>query len=376
MRVGIDATALPPKPVGAGTYTVNLIRALHSLDLGYDLIVFATQRGQDLIDLPDKRGFKWVVTPELNPAVRLVWEQVVFPFLVRKNKLDILHSLHYTKPIFLPCASVVTFHDMTFFLFPQLHTQAKRILFPLFIRISVRQADALIAVSEGTRQDSIRLLNLPPQKIYTTPLGASQEYQKITDPVLLEDMRRKYKLPTGFFLYTGLVEPRKNLPMLIRAYASLLDQGIKEKLVIVGRVGWMSDEIFKLADRLGLDKKVVFTGYIDQNDLPAIYNLASVFVYPTLYEGFGLPVLEAMACGTPVITSAVSSLPEIVGNAGVLLPPADEEALSSAMFRLMSDPVERKRLASLGLARAAQFTWQNTALETSKIYQMVAGGQS
>jgi glycosyltransferase involved in cell wall biosynthesis len=376
MRVGIDATALPSKPVGAGIYTINLVRALHSLDLGYDLVVFATQRGRDVIDLPEKPGFHWVVVPELNPAIRLVWEQVVFPNLVRRDKLDLLHSLHYTKPIYLPCASVVTFHDMTFLIYPQLHTRVKRMIFPLFIRISARQADALIAVSESTRQDSIRLLNLAPKKIFSTPLGVSQGYQQITDPVLLTDVRRKYKLPSGFILYIGVVEPRKNLPLLIRAYASLVEQGIEEKLVIAGRYGWMSDEVFELVDRLGLSERVIFTGYIEQYDLPAIYNLASIFVYPTLYEGFGLPVLEAMACGTVVITSAVSSLPEIVADAGVLLPPADEDALSKAMLRLINDPLERRRLADAGLARAAQFTWRNTALETSKVYRTVAGGHS
>jgi glycosyltransferase involved in cell wall biosynthesis len=371
MRIGIDATALPPKPVGAGIYTINLVRSLHALKLEDDLIVFATPRGRDLINLSEREGFRWVVVPELNPGRRLLWEQVVFPSLARRNELDLLHSLHYTKPIFLSCASVVTFHDMTFLLYPQLHTRVKRIIFPLFIRISARQAAALIAVSESTRQDSIRLLNLPAHKIHSIPLGAGKEFRRITDALLLEEVRRKYKLPSEFILYTGLVEPRKNLTMLIRAYANLVNRGIREALVIVGRFGWMSDEIFAQVERAGLGNKVVFTGYIEQEDLPPIYNLASIFVYPTLYEGFGLPVLEAMACGTAVITSAVSSLPEIVAEAGVLLPPGDEEALSNAIYHLVSDPAGRKQLADSGLARAKQFTWQNTAMETHKVYQLV-----
>jgi glycosyltransferase involved in cell wall biosynthesis len=371
MRIGIDATALPPKPVGAGTYTINLVRALHNLGLGHDLFVFATQRGKDLINLPEKSGFHWVIVPDIQPAQRLLWEQIVFPGLVRNNNLDILHSLHYTKPIYLSCTSVVTFHDMTFFLYPHLHTKAKRIIFPLFIRISARQAAAIIADSESTRQDSIRLLNIPPEKIYPVPLGVSQEYQVIRDSTWLEDVRRRYQLPQSFVMYAGLVEPRKNLPILIRAYKDLADRGVTQPLVIVGRYGWLSKEVFSLVENLGLGGQVIFTGYVDQEDLPVFYNLACIFVYPTLYEGFGLPVLEAMACGTPVITSAVSSLPEIVADAGVLVPPGDEAALSTAMYELLNDPFERERLADKGLMRAKIFSWESTAVETSKVYQAV-----
>jgi glycosyltransferase involved in cell wall biosynthesis len=371
MRIGIDATALPPKPVGAGSYTINLLRAFHSIETGHDFVVFATQMGMDLIDLPERRDFEWVRVADISPAQRLLWEQTLFPNLVRKSKLDLLHSLHYTKPIYLPCRSVVTFHDMTFFLYPHLHTKVKRIIFPLFIRISARQATALIADSESTRQDSIRLLNIPARKIYPVPLGVGSEYRLIFDTDLLEDVRRRYKLPLSFAMYVGLVEPRKNLSMLIRAYKRLVDRGATESLVIVGRYGWMSKEVFELVEALGLSEKVIFTGYVNQKDLPALYNLACIFVYPTLYEGFGLPVLEAMACGTPVITSAVSSLPEIVADAGVLVNPGDEAALSNAMLELLADRTQREQLADLGLFRASMFTWENTALGTSKVYQTV-----
>jgi glycosyltransferase involved in cell wall biosynthesis len=176
----------------------------------------------------------------------------------------------------------------------------------------------LIADSESTRQDAIRILQILPDKIVAVQLGVDLKFRVIDDSLALERVRREYKLPDRFILYVGLVEPRKNVSLLIRAYKNLVDQEIATPLVIVGRFGWMSSEIFDQIERLGLQERVQFTGYVPADDLPCIYNLASLFVYPTRYEGFGFPALEAMACGVPLITSAVSSLPEIVGDAGSL----------------------------------------------------------
>jgi glycosyltransferase involved in cell wall biosynthesis len=263
---------------------------------------------------------------------------------------------------------------MTFFLFPHLHTRSKRLFFPFAIRSSVRQADALVAISESTRQDTIRLLGVSRQKIFTTQLGVNSEFCVINDQVLLAGVREKYNLPEAFILYVGLVEPRKNVPSLINAYKSLVDQGTNFNLVIVGRFGWMFQEVFKQTEELGLEDRVLFTGYIPQEDLPIVYNLASLFVYPTWYEGFGFPALEAMACGTPVVTTRVSSLPEIVGDAGVLVPSGDRQALAAAMAEVLSDSTQYEQLRTKGLQRAAYFTWERTARETVKVYQHVLAG--
>jgi len=264
---------------------------------------------------------------------------------------------------------------MTFFLFPDLHTRSKRLFFPFAIRSSVRRADALIAISESTRQDSIRLLGVSPQKIFTTQLGITDEFRVVKDNELLASVREKYDLPEEFVLYVGLVEPRKNIPFLIRAYKSLADEGIKHNLVIVGRIGWMYQEVFKQIEELGLEGRVQFTGYLPQDDLPMVYNLASLFVYPTKYEGFGLPALEAMACGTPVVTTAISSLPEIVGDAGMLIPPGDEQALASAMAEVLHDSTLFNQLRTRGLQRSEHFTWERTAQQTLKVYQQVLMGK-
>jgi len=371
MRIGIDATALPPKPVGAGNYIIELIRALHALDCQHELIVFAQQHGQSLIDVTSRPGFEWVQVPDLKPAQRLIWEQTGFPQLVSEQRLDLLHSLHYTRPLRLPCRSVVTFHDMTFFLFPQLHTRSKRIFFPWMIRYSARTADALIADSESTRQDAIRILGLAPDQISTVPLGVRPEFGRVQDQALLETVRNRYQLPDHFLLFVGLVEPRKNLPLLLKSYHQVINRGRSIPLAVVGRKGWMYEQVTDLIGELGLTDRIHLTGYIPPEDLPIVYNLADIFIYPSLYEGFGLPPLEAMACGTPVITTAVSSMPEHVGQAGLLVPPGDENALTEAIIRLLNDEELRSRLSILGPQQAAQFTWTRTARETLQVYEQV-----
>ena len=371
MRIGIDATALPPQPVGAGNYIIQLIRALASLKVNDEFVIFAQQRGHALISLPENDSFEWIILEDRNPGSRLIWEQTLYPQLIRKSGVDLLHSMHYTRPVKLPCASVVTFHDMTFFLYPELHTRAKRLFFPLAIRASARQADALTAVSESTRQDAIRVLGISPEKITATQLGVDPTFRPIKDAAIKRKIAEKYDLPERFILYVGLLEPRKNLPMLIRAYKRLIDGGENFKLVLVGRYGWMYEELLRQINNLDLEEMVHFTGYVSQEDLPLVYNLSSLFVYPTLYEGFGLPALEAMACGVPVITTDVSSLPEIVGEAGILVPVNNVEALYGAMIAVLGDEDLRRKMINKGIQRAAKFTWEQTAILTFQVYQQV-----
>jgi glycosyltransferase involved in cell wall biosynthesis len=371
MKIGIDATALPQEPVGAGVYIINLLRALGDLNTGYELVVFLHENARNYLEMDETTNILQVVLPEKNPALRLVWEQIMLPKLVKRYKIDLLHSLHYTSPFLLACASVVTIHDLTFFLFPELHKLSKRLFFPSVIRASARKADALITVSENTRQDSIRLLHVPEEKIFAVQLGVDEIFHPIKDNGLRRKIYQQYQLPEKFILYVGLVEPRKNLPLLIRSFRTLVEEGFSHRLVIVGRLGWMYQEVFKQIETLGLEDRIKFTGYVPRQNLPIVYNLAELFVYPTLYEGFGLPVLEAMACGTPVVTSKISSLPEIVGNAGILVTPGEESALAEAMVTVLSDPKMQENLAEKGIIRSKDFSWKRTAKETLQVYQHV-----
>jgi len=370
-RIAIDATALPVKPVGAGNYIVHLTRSLAALESGFEWIIFVQRASRNVLGVEPRKDLKIVELDDKPPAARLVWEQARFPALIRQMGVDLLHSPHYTRPVFLSCRSVVTFHDMTFFLFPHLHTRSKRIFFPLAMQMSKRRADLLIADSESTRQDAIRILKISPEKIVTVPLGVSPDFRPITDCALKDEVRRKYKLPDQFILFVGLVEPRKNLPLLLDAYYQVCKQGDAPPLVITGRRGWMYEQVFEQIRSLGLQEKVHFTGYVSSQELPIVYNLAEVFVYPSLYEGFGFPPLEAMACGTPVITSAVSSMPEYVGSAGILVPPGDQTALAGALRNVLDDEKLRRELKRKGPEQAAKYTWERTARQTLQLYRQV-----
>jgi glycosyltransferase involved in cell wall biosynthesis len=376
MRIGIDATALPARPGGAGTYILQLVQALTGLlssgaDHAHELVIFAQRSRQPAFDVQPSQGLTWALVPDISPPVRLAWEQTALPLLVRRHQIDLLHSPHYTRPLILPCASVVTFHDMTFFLSPSLHVLSKRTFFPLAIRLSARLADGLIAVSESTRQDAIRVLGISPGKITTTTLGVSERFHPITEQTLLAKVRRKYALPGRFVLYLGAIEPRKNLTLLLEAFSRLVKDGISHDLVVVGQRGWMVDEVFRAVTDLKLDERVHFTGYVPTEDLPILYNLSQVFVYPSQYEGFGIPPVEAMACGIPVVATQSSAMTETVGDAGLLAPLGDEIALAEAIRKLVSDPELRHQLRERGLKRAATFTWEQTARATLKVYERV-----
>ena len=346
-----------------------------SLEKDAELVIFLHASQRALFQIAESSHVQIVVVADRSRPLRLLWEQVTLPALARAFKLDLLHSLHYTMPVFSPCPTVVTFHDMTFFLYPQLHTRSKRILFPLYIRLSARRAAALLAVSESTRRDAIRLLNLAPEKITATPLGVPPEFAPLKDPPRADAVRQKYRLPPKYILSVGLLEPRKNLPALLRAFEKAARNDPALYLVFVGRLGWMYEEIFRLVTELGLSERVCFTGYVDAEDLPVVYNLALLFAYPTLYEGFGLPVLEAMACGLPVITSRVSSIPEITADAAVLVEPGDEQALAEGLSRLLQDEPLRASLSARGRERSALFTWQRTAERTFEVYRQVLSGR-
>ncbi|HEX9077675.1 MAG TPA: glycosyltransferase family 1 protein, partial [Anaerolineae bacterium] len=304
--------------------------------------------------------------------LRIVWEQIRLPALARQYRLDLLHSPHYTMPFLLPCASVVTFHDMTFFLYPQVHKAYKRLFFKSMIRLSAKRASAIIADSESTRRDILRVVPITPQKITAVPLGVSNMFKPMRTPGALEEIRRRYQLPAKIILCVGELQARKNLATLIRAYDRLVQQGLTHSLVIAGRKGWMYDELFQAVQSLNLTDRVIFTGYMPEQDLPLLYNVADVFVYPSLYEGFGLPVLEAMACGIPVVTTNVSSMPEITGDAGVLVDPYDVDYMADAIRRVVVDREIHAELECKGLERARMFSWERTAKETVAVYERIA----
>jgi glycosyltransferase involved in cell wall biosynthesis len=260
--------------------------------------------------------------------------------------------------------------DMTWFTHAEKHTFIKRLYFRAFIPNSVRRSTRVIAISQSTKADIVGLLGIPSDKIVVTYIGVDHKFFRVQrNRTQLEDSLKDFGLNPGYILYVGKLEPRKNLVRLIRAYDQSKNTIGKRKLVLCGSKGWGYTEIYSIVERLGLRDQVIFTGYVPDKSLPIIYNGADVFVYPSLYEGFGIPVLEAMACGVPAITSNLSSLPEVVGNAGVLVDPYSTDAIGEALIDLLRHDDRRSELSELGLYRAKEFTWERMARETLRVYQ-------
>jgi len=305
-------------------------------------------------------------------------EQFTLPLELSGWGIDLLHSPDFIPPFYRRCRSVVTIHDLAFLRYPHLLTDDSRRYYGQTPR-AVRSADAVIAVSLTTKQDLVEGLGTPEDRVFVIPEAASPVFRALDDTQAVETTRAKFGLESGYFLFVGTIEPRKNLSTLVRSYAHfrrrwLSDAGRVEpppKLAIVGRIGWLYDEVFDLVQRLELRASAVFLGEVSEADLVLLYNGALALTYVSLYEGFGLPALEAMACGTPVICSNVSALPEVVGEAAILVDPMDVEAQSEAMWQLVVNGTERERCRVRGLERARQFSWQRTAAETARVYESV-----
>jgi len=301
-------------------------------------------------------------------VVRILWEQTVQPFALRKERVDLLHALAFVTPLLSPCPAVVTIYDLSFLLYPESFKRFKRFYLGLFTRLSARRARRIIAISRSTKRDVIRLLGVPPEKVEVVYCGIDEAFHPLAEDQVAV-FRSERGLPERFVLFVGTIEPRKNVARLIEAFSVFRFPFSDFRLVIGGAKGWFYDDVFARVEELGLEGQVVFPGYIPVSELPLWYNAAELFVYPSLYEGFGLPPLEAMACGTPVITANTSSLPEVVDSAGLTVDPLDVEGLAEAMRRVLGDEVLRREMRERGLQRAKSFSWMKTAQETVQVYQ-------
>lgn len=322
-----------------------------------------------LLAAPDQVRLRNSRVPTTKPLARIAWEQLIAPAVLLRDRPDVLLCPLNVVPLFTSCPTVVTIHDLAFLRF-NLHTPAKRRYLTVLTRLSVKRANHVITVSEFTRREVLELLNVAPERVTAVPNGRDARFAPVTDE-LVADFRTKKGLPPRFLLFIGTLEPRKNIATLLRAYAQVKDD-VGMPLLIGGGKGWLYEEIFALVQSLGLQHDVRFTGFIDQGELPLYYAAATALVYPSLYEGFGFPPLEALATGTPVITSNTSSLPEVVGDAALLIPPRDVAALAAALVRMTQDDLLRQDLRTKGLARAAQFAWDRTAAQTVDVLRRVA----
>ena len=377
-KILIDATAIPKNPVGAGKYISRIVREILHINSKFQLKILSHYDDFHLFNLDDDFRENFIFLNDFGRGHRLISEQINYPRIIQKNGFDLYHGLHYSMPIIKNTKVVTTIHDTTFYKFPKKHIWIKKLYFKFFIKYSCNHSDHLISVSNNTKNDLINLFNIKPEKITTTHLGVDEKFRPIDDLDKFQILKNKYHLPDHFVLYVGLIEPRKNLSSLIRSYSNLrMSIGLNKDfhLVIAGRWGWESEELMALVSELNITEQIHFPGYIDSEDLPFLYNMAKVFVYPSFYEGFGLPVLESMACGTPVITSNVSSMPEFVGDSGLLIDPNDISTIQNALRDLLLNDQLRLELSERALKRSKEFTWKETARKTLDVYRRVLRGE-
>jgi glycosyltransferase involved in cell wall biosynthesis len=366
------------RSAGISRHSANLLDALARLDGPDRLVAFVGPTGAPPAQAPRPAGpgrlrYRVSRLPTERPLARIAWEQLVGPVEAARGRLDLLHGLAYAVPRLAPCPTVVTVHDLSFLRFPELFKRPNRLYLGAVTRMSVARARKVIAVSGSTKRELVELLGVPAGRVEVIPNGLEPLFRPLPREEV-ERFRRARGLPERFILHIGTLEPRKNVPLLVRAYARLRRQGLPHALVLAGGKGWLYDAIFAEVQARGLAADVFFPGFLPVEEQPLWYNAAAAFAYPSLYEGFGLPPLESMACGTPVVVANSSSLPEVVGEAGLTVDPGDEAGLADALGGLIEDGALRDRLRGAGLERARLFDWNDVARRTVAVYRCVAEG--
>ena len=380
MRIAIDYTAAVRQTGGIGRYTRNLIRALSRLDEEnqYTLLVAGGWGGGDgLGSWPE--NFRTRTIPLSDRWLHILWQRFRLPVPVQafSGPVDLFHSPDFVLPPTGRAPAILTIHDLSFLRVPECYVPAFRRYLEGAVKRAVDRADWILADSESTHRDLVELMAVETDRVTVLYPGVESRFEEVRDPAVLERVRAEYGLPHRFVMGLSTLQPRKNFPGLVEGFRRLLrdHRGEAEfedvQLVIVGGKGWMYEETLAAATKAELDGRVHLTGFAQDSDLPAVYSLAEVFAFPSWYEGFGLPVIEAMSCGTPVISADNSSLPEVVGEAGLLVDAADPNALASALARVLADEGLRSRLKAAGLQQAQRFRWSAAAEHLLALYQAV-----
>jgi len=370
LHIGIDAHSLGTGLGGNETYAANLIESLAEIDPVNRYTLYVTKQEAAIRYANRWANFQTRLTLPHTPLIRI---PLTLTVELRRRPVDVLH-VQYTAPPFAPCPVVTTIHDLSFEHLPETFNRRSWMQLRLTVRGTARAASHVITDSIHSREDILRTYKLPPERVTVTHLAASSRYRRVENAAEIRRVRDKFGIKGDYILAVGSIQPRKNIPRLIKAYAALLREWSFDpmpRLVIAGKRAWLYEETIKAAESSAAKDNIVFTGYVPESDLPALYTDARCFIYPSYFEGFGIPPLESMRCGTPVITSDRTCFPEVVGDAGLMVDPFDERAIASAIVRLLTDTRLHEELRASGLKRAELFDWRETARLTLAVYEQV-----
>ena len=374
------------RSAGISWYIYHLIQNLALLP-DFDYTAFLSDRrapehfAQTRIALAQSR------LPTHKPLVRIAWEQFIQPFALRQHRIELLHAMAFAGPMAINIPWVVTIYDLSFVHYPQLFNVANRTYLTWAVRNAVNRANRITVISESTKRDLVKVFGASPDKIHVVYCGSDPAFKPIhviarseatkqsppnnSETASLTNASRSIAKTTPFILHVGTIEPRKNHVRLVRAFAKAKrEYKLPHKLVLIGARGWMYEQVDAVIEQENMKNEIIFAGYVPQNELPLWHRSADLFVYPSLYEGFGLPALEAMASGTPVITSNASSLPEVVGDAAIQVAPEDENAIAQAIGYVLTTPGLREQMSLRGIEQATKFSWARAARETVAVYRL------
>ncbi len=369
MRIAIDARCLTGAYTGDRTYWLGLVRGLCALEHQHEIVLYSHVPITDP-RVPEENRLKRRVIPARNMRW---WSWKLFPDVANTDRADVAH-VQYTVPSRLRMPVVTTVHDISFRLMPRCFPLKHRILLNLSVPASMHRAAQVITVSESSRRDILRVYRLPEQKVVAIPNGVDDSLQRVEPPYAEQKLREHYTLELPFVLMVGVLQPRKNLPLAVQAFAqAVLPVGLPHRLVIVGKPGWGMQELQRALARWGVQERAVLTGYVPDEHLPLFYSTADVLMYPSLYEGFGLPPLEAMRCGCPVLASDIPVMREVVNDAGMLLSPRDAVQWTQALHSVLTNVWTRQQMRERGFQQSARFSWQESARRTLEVYASAGG---
>jgi glycosyltransferase involved in cell wall biosynthesis len=362
MKIGINLLPFRKNLTGTGVYALNIVEQLRFLDAENKYFLFCNKEIEQLFEFKEKNFIK-IVLPVLaqNSFKRILWEQLILPVYLKKSKIDVLFTPSVAVPVLSKCKHVVCIHDLIPFHTKGKYSWIRSEYIKQITRISAKKAAKVLTVSENSKLEIQRYCQIAAEKIYVTYNGFNKKLIVI-DEYQWQEFKKAHRIPNHYILFVGTLEPGKNIESLISAYGLLKRKyKFQHKLVIAGGKGWLFDSIFEQVSRLNLSRDVIFTGYVPDDILGALYSHADLFVLPSLYEGFGIPILEAMNFGVSVITSNISAMPEVAGDAAILVDPLDIEEIANAMQIILGNPGLHKEMSKKGKERAANFSWEKAA---------------